>query len=197
MLPRRRVGLDPCLIAQGEVHGDRVRAVHQPDPSGELKETHKALAGFPGEQSHRNLGSVDQGQADEDNHHRDVAGPTEDVRSQNADEKEGNRHPAIWLCAGADVAAMRHGKPVNAVCRKGKAGHIERWCDSENIEPGESNQKIRAGDELHEPGHPEPPHPHGSVHLRAGGGKTEQRLAAPNEITGAQAEESDCNGKKL
>src|SRR6185437_6865359 len=91
---------------------------------------------------------------------------------------------------------MRHRKPMNPVSSECETGHIKRSRISEDVEPCEANQEENACDELHEARHPKAPHSHTLVHFRAGSGKAEQRLAAPNEIAGAKAEEAYSDRRK-
>src|SRR5262250_670023 len=92
---------------------------------------------------------------------------------------------------------MRHRKPMDAVRRECESGHVERSHVSEYVEPCESNQEVYTCDELHESWHPESPHPHGFVYFRASPRETEQRLPAPNEITGAEAKETDSQRDEM
>src|SRR6266536_3715369 len=91
---------------------------------------------------------------------------------------------------------MRQREPVNTVGRESERHHVEGrdtlrpWC-GEDLKPREADEDIDAGNELHEARHPEPPHAHGLLHFGRGLGVATQRLAAPDEIAGAQAKESN------
>src|ERR1700693_4298247 len=95
IVPRLRVGLDPELVTQGSIYGDRPGAIHKPDSSEALEQSYQPATGAPSRQSRRNFEQINQGQANENDHPREISGVATHICSEHRDEYISDRHPAV------------------------------------------------------------------------------------------------------
>src|SRR6202051_1895790 len=93
-LPLKRE-LDPELLTQGSIYGDRPGAIHKPDSSEALEQCYKPPAGGPTGQARWNFDEINQGQANENNHDGDISGAAKYECSEDRNEDISDGHPSV------------------------------------------------------------------------------------------------------
>ena len=185
------------MAADGEVEHHAVGQVDEPQSGQHLPKPDQPRAARKHAEARRDLGQVDQGQPDEHEHHRNIAGGVKNQYAEDGEQRESDRHPALGPRVAAVIAPVRDREPMRAECREGEGGHVERCRVAEHVEPGQPDDQVDAGDQLHEPGHPGAPHGDRLLDRRAARWELEQRLAAGNEVAGRETEKPDGDRPEL
>src|SRR3984957_21009125 len=93
-LPLKR-GLDPELVTQGSIYGDRPGAIHKPDSVESLEQCYNPPAGGPAGQARRNFDEINQGQTNENNHDGDISGAAKHECAEDRNEEISDGHPSV------------------------------------------------------------------------------------------------------
>jgi RNA polymerase sigma factor (sigma-70 family) len=186
--------LEHCVQDVGE------HQVEQPEPGGDVKGAERLLAeiaqpAYVGGNAGKEIGYVDRGQPAEQDADSLISGLEEHDDAQYRDERERDGHSDIDAWIGLAQPIPADGEPVHPVGGERQRRHVERR-RGERAEQGQPEEQVDAGDELHEPRHPDAPHAGREVNPRVPFRVAEQFLGAVDQVSGAQPHEPHRQGRE-